>query len=87
MVVRIGASFTNTRVIARGTSARLNGLRPAQTPQLVFTSAIGWESRGHAIELQLRRIGPQFEDDLNQRRLPPAVVIDGFLAWPLAPHL
>ena len=31
-----------------------------------------------------RRFGHQFEDDLNQARLPPATTLDAFGAWPLA---
>ena len=65
----------------------MDGLRPAQTPQLVLTGGLGWDSDGRSIELQVRRVGAQFEDDLNQRRIRPATVVDGFLSWPLSKRL
>jgi outer membrane receptor protein involved in Fe transport len=80
---RLGASYNAARVSASGAAARLNGLRPAQTPRLVLTGGVGWDSGGRAIELQVRRVGDQFEDDLNQRRIRPATVVDGSFAWPL----
>ena len=84
---RVGASYTDARIAASGTAASLNGLQPAQTPQLVLTAGLGWDSRGRSFELQVRRVGAQFEDDLNRRRIRAATVLDGFLAWPLNKHL
>lgn len=37
-----------------------------------------------AAVLQLRYVGPQFEDDLNRLTLPGAVTLDAFGALPLA---
>jgi outer membrane receptor protein involved in Fe transport len=34
--------------------------------------------------LTVRHTGNQFEDDLNQRKLPAATTIDAFAAWPIA---
>ena len=81
---RLGTSYTDARVLASGAATRLNGLRPAQTPRLVMTGAIGWDSGRRSIELQIRHVGAQFEDDLNQQRIQPATVLDGFVAWPLS---
>ena len=81
--LRLGASLTKAHVSASGAAAHLDGLRPAQTPQFVLTGGLGWDSDGRSIELQVRRVGPQFEDDLNQRRIRPATVVDGSFAWPL----
>ena len=80
---RLGASYTDAHVLAKGSAARLEGLRPAQTPQLILTAGAGWTSGDRAIELEVRRVGAQFEDDLNQRRIRPATIANGFLAWPL----
>jgi outer membrane receptor protein involved in Fe transport len=85
--LRLGASLTNAHVSASSVAAHLDGLRPAQTPQLVLTGGVGWASGGRSIELQVRRVGAQFEDDLNQRRIRPATVLDGFFAWPLGKRL
>jgi outer membrane receptor protein involved in Fe transport len=84
---RLGVSYTDAHVSAGSSAARLNGLRPAQTPQLVLTGGVGWDSGGRSIGLQVRRVGAQFEDDLNQRRIRPATVLDGFFAWPLGKRL
>ncbi len=81
--LRLGASWTRARVGADGPADLLDGLRPAQTPKFAATGAIGWEDRGRAASLIVRHVGGQYEDDLNQQRLPPATTIDGFLAWPL----
>ena len=83
-MLRLGTSYTDARVLATGAAARLDGLRPAQTPRLVATGAIGWDSGGRSIELQIRHVGAQFEDDLNQRRIRPATMLDGFVVWPLS---
>ena len=85
--LRLGASLTSARVEADGISSALDGLRPAQTPSLVLTAAAGWESDGRAASLTLRHSGPQYEDDLNQRRLPAATTVDAFVAWPVANRL
>jgi outer membrane receptor protein involved in Fe transport len=75
--------LTRARVAADGPAVLLNGLRPAQTPKFAATGAIGWEDRGRAASLIVRHVDAQFEDDLNQQRLPPATTVDGFLAWPV----
>ena len=85
--LRLGASLADARVAADGPAAALDGLRPAQTPSLVLTAAAGWESRGRAASLMFRHSGPQYEDDLNRRRLPAATTMDAFVAWPLSRRL
>ena len=82
--VRGGLSWTHARVDAVGQASPLDGLRPAQTPNFTGTIALGWERDGKAAQLVLRRVGAQFEDDLNERALAPATTIDLFAAWPLA---
>ncbi|MDQ3245660.1 MAG: TonB-dependent receptor [Pseudomonadota bacterium] len=84
---RLGASLTSARVSAAGVAAPLDGLRPAQTPQLAMSGALGWASRGGEVSLHARHVGAQFEDDLNRRRLPSATTLDAFAALPLAPGL
>jgi outer membrane receptor protein involved in Fe transport len=81
--IRGGASVTHARMRAGGAAASLDGLRPAQTPQFVATLAASWEKGGKGVELVLRRVGPQFEDDLNTRVLKGATTLDAFASWPL----
>jgi outer membrane receptor protein involved in Fe transport len=85
--VRAGASFTRARMQASGAAAVLDGLRPAQTPNVAGTLAVSWERDGKGFELNLRTIGRQFDDDLNQDSLKGATTLDAFASWPLSPKL
>jgi outer membrane receptor protein involved in Fe transport len=81
--VRAGASFTHARMAASGAAAFLNGLRPAQTPNVAATLSASWEKAGRGVELVLHRVGAQFEDDLNSRVLKGAITLDASAEWPL----
>lgn len=85
--LRLGASWTRARVSAHGAAGLLDGLRPAQTPNLVLTGAVGWDREGRSLSLTVRHVGDQFDDDLNQHRLPPATTVDAFAAWPVTRSL
>jgi outer membrane receptor protein involved in Fe transport len=85
--VRAGASLTRARMQAAGAAAFLDGLRPAQTPKFAATLAAGWERGGKGAQLVLRRVGSQFEDDLNSRTLKGATTLDAFVSWPLTRRL
>ena len=84
---RAGASFSQARVDSTGVAVALDGLRPAQTPNLVLTGKIGWHDGAKAVSLLFRRTGAQFEDDLNTQPIRPATTIDAFVAWPLTRRL
>jgi outer membrane receptor protein involved in Fe transport len=86
-VARLGASFTRARVQASGSAADLDGLRPAQTANVVLTGEVGWHDGARAVSVLIRRIGAQFEDDLNMQRIRPATSVDAFVAWPLTRRL
>jgi outer membrane receptor protein involved in Fe transport len=85
--VRAGASLTHARMRASGAAAFLDGLRPAQTPKFAATLAASWERGGKGAQLVLRRVGAQFEDDLNSRNLKGATTLDAYASWPLARRL
>jgi vitamin B12 transporter len=80
---RAGASLADAEVRADGAAAPLAGLRPAQTPRFTAGAGIGWDDRRRTFSFSLRHVGGQFEDDLNERELPPATTLDAFAAWPL----
>jgi outer membrane receptor protein involved in Fe transport len=84
---RAGVSWTHARVEADGPAADLDGLRPAQTPKFAATLAVGWEKGGRGAQLLLRRVGGQYEDDLNTRVLRGATTLDAFAQWPLTRQL
>jgi len=81
--LRAGASFTHARMDTSGAAAFLDGLRPAQTPKLAATLSGSWEKDGKGVQLVLRRVGAQYEDDLNTRVLSGATTMDAFGSWPL----
>ena len=86
--MRLGASFTDAKVVANGVSAAaLDGLRPAQTPEVILSGGVGWESKGRSASIEIRRVGSQYEDDLNRNLLPGATTIDAFASWPLGDKL
>jgi vitamin B12 transporter len=85
--MRAGASLTHARMHASGAAAFLDGLRPAQTPKFAGTLAASWERDGKGAQLVLRRVGAQFEDDLNSRTLKGATTIDAYASWPLTSRL
>ncbi|HEX8842611.1 MAG TPA: TonB-dependent receptor [Sphingomicrobium sp.] len=85
--LRAGASWAHARVEASGVAAPLDGLRPAQTPEFAGTLSAGWEHDGKGAELVLRRVGAQFEDDLNTRTLKGATTLDAYAAWPITHRL
>jgi outer membrane receptor protein involved in Fe transport len=82
--LRAGASFTHARMRTSGAASLLNGLRPAQTPNFAGTLSASWEKDGKGAELVVRRVGSQFEDDLNMRVLKGATTLDAFASWPLS---
>lgn len=85
--VRAGMSLTHARMETSGAAAVLNGLRPAQTPDFAGSVSASWEQGGRAAQILLRRVGPQYEDDLNTRLLKGATTLDASAAWPLAHRL
>jgi vitamin B12 transporter len=85
--MELGASLTGARVHANGPAANLDGLRPAQTPRLAMSAGLGWEQSRRAAKIVVRHTGPQYEDDLNRQRLPPATTLDAFGAWPLTDRI
>lgn len=85
--VQAGASLTHARVAGSGAAAFLDGLRPAQTPKFSGTLAVGWDQDGRGAQLVLRRVGAQFDDDLNTNVLKAATTLDLFASWPIGRHL
>ena len=85
--VSAGASLTHARMEGSGAAAFLSGLRPAQTPNFSGTLAAGWQQGGKGAQLVLRRVGAQFDDDLNLDVLKPATTLDAYAAWPLTRRL
>ncbi len=75
-------AFTDSKVHDAGD---LDRQIPAQSPRHMASAGLSWEPvKGGSIGARLRYVGPQYEDDLGQNRMPDAVTVDGFAQWPLA---
>ena len=85
--LRAGASLTHARMKGSGAAAFLDGLRPAQTPNFMASLAAGWARDGKGAQIVLRRVGAQFDDDLNTDVLKGATTLDVFASWPLGRRL
>lgn len=77
------SSLSDPRVRASGSSAALNGLRPAQTPKVAASASLGWDDGGRAATIALRFEGRRFEDDFNRQKLAPALTLDGSGSLPI----
>ena len=77
----------DARMNGRGAAAVLDGLRRAETPNFAGTLAAGWEQDGKGAQLVLRRVGAQFDDDLNADVLKGATTLDAYASWPLTRRL
>lgn len=85
--LRAAMSLTHARMKATGAAAALNGFRPAQTPAFAGTLSASWEQDGKGAQIVVRRVGGQYDDDLNTRLLAGATTLDVFASWPLTRRL
>ena len=80
--------YVDARVADDGAGRALNGLRPAQTPKHQASATVGWTAPSNVrLSLTGRAISRQFEDDLNQRSLAPALTVDAATSFPVGRHL
>lgn len=83
-----GYSFADAEITADGVAAALNGRRPAQTPRHSLATSLSWRGMsGARALLAARYTGNQFEDDLNDQRIPDALTADASASLPLASKL
>ena len=77
-------AYTDARVEASGAAATLDGLRPAQTPEIAASATLAWRPRPDLrLAATLRHVDAQFEDDLQTDVLPAATSLDLFAEVPL----
>lgn len=78
-------AWTDARVEASGAAAKLDGLRPAQTPRFAASATLSLHPlEGWTIAATLRHTGAQFEDDLQTDVLPAATTLDAYFEIPVA---
>lgn len=83
--VRAALGYTVAEVDGVSAAPQLTGLRPAQAPRLTVTAGADWRAtRRLRLSADLRGETQRFEDDLNTRRLAPALTVNARAAYQLA---
>lgn len=85
--VRADVSANHALMEADGAASFLDGLRPAQTPKIAATLGLSWQKDRKGAELLLRRVGNQYDNDLNTDVLKGATTVDASGEWPLTRRL
>jgi outer membrane receptor protein involved in Fe transport len=82
--VRAALAATDARVDGGASAPQLTGKRPAQAPIWTATTGAGWQASDRLmLSADLRYESGRFEDDLNTRRLAPALTADVRAGWRL----
>ncbi len=79
-------ALTDAVMETSGTQIALDGLRPAQTPEIAASATLGWRPHaGWQIAATLRHTGAQYEDDRNSANSiqPAATTLGAFVMVPL----
>lgn len=81
-------AFNASRVHASGVAAGLNGFIPAQSPRHNAAATVAWApTGGPSLSATVRRVGKQYEDDLQTDVLPAVTTVDGVATLPLGHKL
>ena len=84
--LRFDAVATRAEVDGGSVAPQLDGLRPAQTPEIAATLGLDWAaSERLRVSGQVRHEGQRYEDDLNSRSLAAATTLDFRVAWKTGP--
>ena len=75
----LSAAFADVSLRGSGVSASLTALKPASVAPFQSSATLGW--RG--LSATARYVSAQFDDDLNTRRLAPALTVDAVADVPL----
>ncbi|EDL48479.1 TonB-dependent siderophore receptor [Erythrobacter sp. SD-21] len=75
-------AYTDARALQEG--AAFDGNRPSQTPAWVGSASVRYSfSQSGLVALTLRRVGKQYEDDLESDVLPAVTTLDAFARIPV----
>ena len=86
LTLRASLSGTDARVDGGSAAPQLTGKRPAQAPVWTATAGAAWRASNIVTaRTDLRWESARFEDDLNSRRLGPALLADASLELTLRP--
>jgi outer membrane receptor protein involved in Fe transport len=74
---RAALSVTDAEYDGGSVAPQLNRLRPAQAPRVSANANVAWRARANdTLFASLRYESTRFDDDLNSRRLDPALTLD-----------
>ncbi|MEX0341940.1 MAG: TonB-dependent receptor [Erythrobacter sp.] len=78
------AAWTDAESQGSGFAAALDGNRPSQTPRFVGGATLSYRpAENWTVSATLRRVGAQFEDDLESDVLPAYTTLDAYARLPL----
>jgi outer membrane receptor protein involved in Fe transport len=84
--LRAAFAYTVAEVDGGAEAPQLTGLRPAQAPRLTVTAGADWRATKRlTLSGDVRGESERFEDDLNSRRLAPALTVNSRAEFQLTP--
>jgi outer membrane receptor protein involved in Fe transport len=84
--LRAAFAYTVAEVDGGEDAQQLTGLRPAQAPRLTATAGVDWRATARlTLAGDLRGESLRWEDDLNTRRLAPALTVNTRARYALTP--
>jgi outer membrane receptor protein involved in Fe transport len=85
VTIDAAADYTHARVEGGRAAPQLNGLRPAQTPEVTATSGIVWRALGRlSLRADARYESDRFDDDRNTLRIAPSITLNARADWRFA---
>ncbi len=88
LTLRADLLVNDTRVLKANAQPALTGLRLAQVPRQTLTAGASWlVSEAWSVEVRIRSVAEQFEDDENTLRLASFTVTDLMMAYRVNPGL
>ena len=85
--LRAGLAATDAEVAHAPEAQQLEGLRPAQAPELAVSFGAVWRiAPRFMLTADARWESARFDDDLNTRRLSPALNVDARLSFQITPR-
>jgi vitamin B12 transporter len=81
--VRLDLSYAYTDSKVRAPGLPVDGKVPAVTPAQAASASLGWVAEWASARLTARYSGPQFDDDLQVRRLGASTTLDAVIEVPV----
>ncbi|THD78858.1 MAG: TonB-dependent receptor [Phenylobacterium sp.] len=84
---RAAVAATHARVDGGTSAPQLDGLRPAETPELTVTGGLEWRPLDRLnLSAEARYEGDRWDDDINTRKLHAGTELDLRAGWSFAAH-